>query len=150
MRKATLFGSMIAVAIAMTAMAGPASAQMYYGGGYGPGMMGPGMMGPGMGMGPGVMGMIGPGMGMGPGMMGPGMMGWGWGGQPTNLNLSTNDVKTYLERWVSMTGNSHIKVGTVTEKDANSITADIVTTDKDALVQRYNVDRRSGFWQPVQ
>lgn len=123
----------------------------------GSGMMGPGMMGPGM-MGPGMMGqgmMMGPGMmGMGPGYMGcpwcgPGMMGWG-PQQPANLNLSATDVKTYLERWVAMAGNPRIKVGNVTEKDANTITADIVTTEKDALVQRFNVDRRSGFWQPVQ
>jgi hypothetical protein len=119
------------------------------GGYYG---MGPGMMGGyGYGMGPGMM--IGPGMMMGPGMMGYGMMGpgmMGWGPQQANFNLSANDVKSYLERWVTMTGNPHLKVGPITEKDANTITADIVTTDKDSLVQRFAVDRRGGFWQPMQ
>lgn len=171
MRKGTLIGGLSAIAMAVAIIiASPANAQQYYGndwygrgmmgpGMMGPGMMGPGMMGPGM-MGPGMMGqgmMMGPGMmGMGPGYMGcpwcgPGMMGWGWGQQqPANLNLSATDVKTYLERWVAMAGNPRIKVGNVTEKDANTITADIVTTEKDALVQRFNVDRRNGFWQPVQ
>ena len=125
-------------------------------GGYGPGMMGgygPGMMGGyGSGMGPGMMGGYGSGM-MGPGMMGgygPGMMGWGYGQQQSNLNLSTNDVKGYLERWILMSRNPHVKAGPVAEKDSSTITAEIVTTDKDAVVQRFNVDRRTGFWQPVQ
>ncbi|MFG1245114.1 hypothetical protein [Xanthobacter versatilis] len=138
------------------ASSGPASAQQYYGGGYGQGqgMMGPGMMGQGM-MG---QGMMGPGM-MGPGMMGQGMMGssntgCGYGmmgyGPMANLNLSVNDVKTYLDRWIAMSGNPHIKAGPVTEKDSSTITADVLTTDKEALVQRYNVDRRTGFWQSAQ
>ena len=79
---------------------------------------------------------------------GQGMMGGGV--QATNLNLSANDVTSYLGRWVTMTGNPHIKVGSVTEKDANTITADIVTTDKDALVQRFNVDRHTGVYTSVQ
>ena len=49
-----------------------------------------------------------------------------------------------------MSGNPHIKVGSVTEKDANTISADIVTTDKDALVQRFNVDRHTGVYTSVQ
>jgi hypothetical protein len=121
----------------------------------GPGMMGPGMMGPGM-MGPGMMGqgmgpgmVMGPMMGMGPGMMGPPMMGWGWGAQPVNLNLSANDVQSHLERWIAMTGNPHVKVGSVTEKD-DTITAEIVTTGQGDLVQRFAVDRRTGMYSPVQ
>jgi hypothetical protein len=49
-----------------------------------------------------------------------------------------------------MMANPHIKVGSVTEKDTNTITADIVTTDKDALVQRFDVDRRTGVYRPAQ
>ena len=87
---------------------------------------------------------------MGPGMMmGPGM-GWGYGPQQGNLDLSTSVVKSYLERWIAIAGNPRLKAGPVTEKDSNTITADVVTTDKGALVQRFNVDRRSGFWQPAQ
>ena len=97
-------------------------------------------------------GMMGP-MMMGPNMMGTGMMGWGGGAPqtvPANLNLSANDVTAYLGRWITMSGNPHIKVGSVTEKDANTITADIITTDKDVLVQRFNVDRHAGVYTSVQ
>lgn len=156
-----IVGGLAAVALVAVGAAGAvgvvnvnqAYAQGYYGGqgygGYGcPGMMG--MMGPGMmGMGP---GMMGPGMmGMGPGMMGQGMMGPGMMmGQQANLNLSANDVKTYFERWVAMSGNPRVKVGPVTERNDNTITADIVTTDKDALVQRFAVDRNTGTYRVVQ
>jgi hypothetical protein len=133
------------------------------------GMMGgqQGMMGSGMGMGgcsmmggmmgPGMQGMMGQGMpmmgtsmgmGMGCPWCGPGMMGSGYATPQVNINLSASDVTSFLERWVA--GNPNIKVANVVEKDANTITADIVTKDKDALVQRYAFDRRSGFYQPVQ
>jgi hypothetical protein len=96
-----------------------------------------------MGWGPGTMGW---------GMMGPGMMGWGWSPNttPANLNLSVNDVQGSLQRWLAMVGNPRLKVGNVTERDANTITADIVTTDKDALVERFNIDRRTGIYNPVE
>ena len=144
-------------------------------GGYGRGyMMGPGMMGPGYGMmGPGMMGMMGPGMmgygggygpgmmrgygmgyGMGPGMMGgygmgPGMMGHGGGfyGNQGDLKLTTDQVKNYLEQMIR---NPNLKVGDVKEKDADTIVADIVTKDKDALVQRLDFNRHNGFVQPEQ
>jgi hypothetical protein len=125
-----------------------------YGNQYGPGHMwghGPGMMyGPGYG--PGMMQGYGP--GYGPGMMGqgpgygPGMMGPGWQGQQANLNLSTNDVKTFLERWIAVQGNRRLTVGDVKEKDANTIEADIITKEGNALVQRFSVDRRTGFYRP--
>ena len=97
------------------------------------------------------------GYGMGPWMMGPGITGYGygpgaiargWGNPAGNPNLSVNDVKSYLERSVALSGNPHLKVGDVTEKDIDTITADIVTTDKDGLVQRFSVNRHSGFFQP--
>lgn len=158
------------------ALAGPATAQPYGPGmmgggygpgyGYGPGMMGgygPGMMGGGYGpgwmMGHGMMGGYGPGWmhGYGPGMggygpgYGPGMMGGygpGYYGRQGNVNLSTDDVKNYLERMLAFRGNQRLKVGEIQEKDANTIVADIVTKDKDALVQRFVVDRRTGFYRP--
>lgn len=115
------------------------------------GMMGSGMQGMG---GPGMQGMMGQGMPMmGSGMQGcpwcgPGMMGSGYATPQPSLNLSTNDVKNYLERWV--TGNPNIKVANVVEQDANTITADIVTSDKGGLVQRYTFDRQNGYYHPVQ
>jgi hypothetical protein len=169
-----------AVAIAGMGFGGAANAQPYepgvmggygpgpgmmqgYGGGYGPGMMGPGYGG---GYGPGMMqgygggygpGMMGPGYGYGPGMMqgygggyGPG---YGMGGgrgyyrNQGNLNLSADDVKKFLAETIR---NPNLKVGDVKEKDADTITAEIVTKDKDALVQRFEFNRHNGFYQPEQ
>ena len=138
---------------------GPGGMMGGYGcGGYGPGygMMGgygPGMMG---GYGPGMMGGYGPGMmgGYGHGMMGgygPGPMMGGYGpgyyGGQANLNLTTDYVKNYLERMIAIRGNTHLKVGDVKEKDADMIVADIVTKDN-SLVQRFVVDRHTGFYRP--
>jgi hypothetical protein len=171
MRKRVLYGMALAAGLAAatagaaptaiaqsttTAQSGATNGQGY-GPGYGPGwMMGPGMMGYG-GYGPGWMG---PGMmgyggyGPGPWMMARGMPGWGcgpgggWGAQQANLNLTPAAVKSNMERWVKATGNRHIKLGKVAEQDADTITADIVTTDKDALVQRYEINRHTGFIRP--
>ena len=146
-------------AILATAIGGTgitAAAQNAQGNGYGtgPGMMGGYRAGPGMmsgyGAGPGMMS----GYGVGPGMMGgfgmgPGMMGWGGQVQrPVDLKLSVSDVKLYFERWLALAGNPHVKVGNVVAKNADTITADIVTTDKDALVQRYDVNPHTGFFRP--
>ena len=128
-------------------------------GGYG--MMGPGMMGYGMPMmGYGGYGMMGPGM-MGPGMMGYGMPGYGGGygmmpygapgagrGGAGALDLKTADVQRMLEARLQWSGNPNLKVGKVTEKDANTITAEIVTKDG-SLVRGFEVDRHSGFMRPV-
>ena len=74
---------------------------------------------------------------------GPGMMGdYGCWGNPGNLNLSTDDVKNCLERMIR---NPNLKVGEVKEKDADTIVADIVTKDKDALVQSLDFNRHSGL-----
>jgi hypothetical protein len=78
-----------------------------------------------------------------PGMM---MMGAGTTGccrvQPA-MNLSSNDVKTYFTNWLTAQGNPHLKLGNVTEKDADTITAEIVTQDG-SLAQRFAVDRHTG------
>lgn len=99
---------------------------------------------------------MGTGMMMGPGAMGPGMMGpmmgpmMGWYGQPqANLNLSVEDVRGSLERWIAMTGNPRLKPGKVVAANADMITAEVVTVDKEALVQRYAVNRHTGYWQQV-
>jgi hypothetical protein len=126
--------------------------------GMGPGMMGPGyygmgpgMMGPGYGMGPGMMGpgMMGPGYGMGPGMMyGPGYQGPGYGGQGQQLDLSTDDVRSYFERQLAAGGNKRLKVGKVEALDDNTIQAQIETVDG-SLVATYKVDRHTGAIAPV-
>ncbi|MGF1608853.1 MAG: hypothetical protein ACFCUQ_05620 [Kiloniellales bacterium] len=132
--------------------------------GYGPGqgmghgMMGHGMMGQGMGpgmMGPGMMGQgMGPGMGQGRGM-GPGSgssMGPGYGGgMPMfrDRDLGADEVRHVLEHQLAMHGNPRLKVGEVTEADADSIIAEIVTQDG-SLVQKYSVDRHTGRFSQVE
>lgn len=100
-----------------------------------------GVMGSNMMMGPGASGGYGPGMmrGYGPGP------GWNAGGR--DLNLSTDNVKTYFERWLAWQGNPRLKVGDVKEKDADTILVDIVTKDN-SLVQRFVVNRHYGYLQP--
>jgi hypothetical protein len=102
------------------------------------GRMGPNMMG-----GPGLWGGYGPGMmrGYGPGA-GP-----GWGAGWRDLNLSTDNVRTNMERWIAWQGNPRVKIGDVKERDADTIVADIVTKDN-SLVQRLVVNRHNGFFQP--
>jgi len=109
-----------------------------------------GVSGPGQGYGPGYH-MRGWGGGYGPGMMrgnGPGYgPGYGPGAQTNQaLNLTTDDVKTRVERWLAIRGNARLKVGEVKEKDADTITADIVTKDN-SLVQRFIVDRHTGAFR---
>ncbi len=124
MRTRTLIGAGLAVALAAAAAWGyhsTASAQPY--GGWG--MMGGGY---------------------GPGMMGYGCPGYdrsaAQGNQ--NLNLTTDDVKNRVERWLAWRGNPRLKLGEVKEKDADTITADVVTKDN-SLVERFVVDRHTGF-----
>jgi hypothetical protein len=154
-----------AVATALVA-AGPLLAQGMMGPGYGYGIMGPwhgygmmgsgyyGMMGPGFGY-----GMMGPGYGYGMmsggpgwnmmggwgGIMGPGMM-YGYPGQGS-LNLSTDQVKSYLQQMIR---NPNLAVGDVKEKDSDTITADVVTKQGSQLVQRLDFNRRNGFVHPEQ
>jgi hypothetical protein len=91
---------------------------------------------------------------------GPGMMrGYGYGprgavqgdqnaDQNTNQTptLTTDDVKARMERWLNWRGNPRLKVGEVKEKDADSITADVVTKDN-SLVERFIFDRHTGAFR---
>jgi hypothetical protein len=92
--------------------------------------------------------------GYGPPMM-YGTMMRGYGPPPwsswsaRDLNLTADAVKAQAARWVAWQGNPRLKVGDVKEKDADTITADIVTRDN-SLVQRYAVDRHSGVVQDVE
>lgn len=107
------------------------------GAGYGPWMMGRGGFGPGM---MGYEGGRGYGRGYGPGMM--------WGrdaAEGEDLNLTVDQVKRQFERRLAIMGNDRVKLGPIVEKDANTITVDIVTTDKEGLVQRFSVDRKRGI-----
>jgi hypothetical protein len=104
-----------------------------------------GMMGT---MGPGMMGnMMSP--GMWGNMMGPGM-GYGYGvPAPQQAEpLSVDDVRNVLDQRLQWMGNPNLKVGNVAEKDKDTIIAEIVTKD-DSLVERYEIDRKTGFWRPA-
>jgi hypothetical protein len=151
----------VAVAAVIVVAVGIRTVAQPYGSGYG--MMGGGYgssYGPGYGMmagyggGPGMMG--GCGGGYGPGWMmqgysgggcGPGMM-YGYGpANQGNLNLTADQVKQYLGQMIR---NPNLKVGDVKEKDADTIVAEIVTKEKEALVQRLDFNRHNGFVQPEQ
>lgn len=119
-------------------------------------MMGQGTMGPGMTQAPGVtQGDKGPGMmqgGMGPGMrqndMGHGIAQGGMGALLGSrvtpiMNLSTEDVRSYLTTQLDGLNNKRLKVGDIKAEDG-TITADIVTLDN-SLVQRLKVDRHTGI-----
>ncbi len=84
-----------------------------------------------------------PGMMMGPGMMGQDMM------QPLRQDLSADDVKHMMEHRLTWQGNPNLKLGKVEEKDADTIVAEIVTGDG-SVVQRFQVNRHTGWMQPAQ
>jgi hypothetical protein len=60
------------------------------------------------------------------------------------LSLSADDVKKYVESALIWNGNPNLEVGAVKERDADSVTADIVTKDN-SLVERLAFDRHTGF-----
>lgn len=64
-----------------------------------------------------------------------------------NLDLSVDQVKSYLTQMIR---NPNLKVGNVKEKDADTIVAEVLTKEKDALVQRLDFNRHNGFVQPEQ
>lgn len=98
-------------------------------------MMGQGMMGRGT--------MDHPMMGMMHGAMRPGMADGSFVMLPAPPLLSVDDVTYNLERLLAARDNPHLKLGTVVEKDAETLTGEIVTTDG-SLVERYEVDKRTG------
>jgi hypothetical protein len=113
-------------------------------GGMGQDMMGPSM---GSGMMRGGMGMMCP---MMAGMMqgrdsetAHGGMGALFGSRVTQMmNLSVEDVRSYLALQLDRLNNKRLKIGNVAA-DGATISAEIVTVD-DSLVQRLKVERRTG------
>ena len=89
-------------------------------------------------------------------MMGSGMMGGqmpmmgGWGRmQILRRDLKADEVKHMMEHRLVWTGNQDIKLGKVTEKDGDTIEVEIVNKD-DKVVQKFEVDRHTGWMQPAQ
>lgn len=90
---------------------------------------------------------------MEPGIMtGPGMMTGQMPGRTlqSDLNLSAKDVAADLERWLAISGNPRLKLGPIAERDSGAIVADIVTTDRNVLVQRFEIDRGTGAYRSIQ
>jgi hypothetical protein len=134
------------------AVAGSALAQGMMGGGTGQqgmmqggtdqGMMRGGVMGRGMMQGgPGEMmcPMMG---GMMDGRMSAGMGGLFGSRVVPKMNLSADDVRSYLTAQIDRLGNKRLKVGSV-NADTGNIIAEVVTVDN-SLVQRVKVDRSTG------
>jgi hypothetical protein len=87
-------------------------------------------------------GMMGPGM-MGPGTMRSGMRGGMFGSRVTPMmNLSVDDVRSYLGMQLDQLNNKRLKIGNIAA-EGGAITAEIVTVDN-SLVQRLKVDRHTG------
>ena len=82
--------------------------------------------------------------GRGPGMGSPGMRGDHRGPENTkDLSLTTDQAKKLAEARLIMRGNPHLKVGAVKEKDADTISVDIVASDN-SLVSQTLIDRHTG------
>ncbi len=118
--------------------------------GGGRGMMGGGHMGSGWGMMGG--GHMGPGWMM-RGSMGPGQMGPGYApcrqfsGTATGEKLTKEKAETLVKRQLAMMGNPNLKLGTVKE-ETDRFVAEIVTKE-DSLVDRLQIDKRTGFIRPI-
>lgn len=110
--------------------------------GMGPGGqgMGPGMMGQGMGQ-----GMMGQGMGRGHGMFGQAPC-----GQQPAVEVTADSVKTHMEAWIARKGNSHIKIGAVTQQSDGTILATIVTKKENALVDKFVIDPKTNTRKRVE
>ncbi|MFO1183372.1 MAG: hypothetical protein U1E56_01135 [Bauldia sp.] len=62
-----------------------------------------------------------------------------------DLKLGVDEVRAESERFIARLGNARLKLGEVKEVDGDAITADIVTKDGAALVERLRVDRHTGY-----
>lgn len=72
-----------------------------------------------------------------------GMGGMATPGKAVDRRLTVASVRTILSARLAMGGNPRLTLGAVTEQNADTIIAEIVTVDK-ALVDRFSVDRKSG------
>lgn len=124
----------------------PGTMGMMHGDGGMGGMAGGRMMGSQM---TGPAGMMGQGGMMGRGMM-MGMMGDGQAFimRPAPAQLSADDVSYNLARMLELRGNPHLKVGKVADKNDATILGEIVTSEG-SLVERYEVDKRTGLARMV-
>lgn len=83
------------------------------------------------------------------GMMGGPMGGMLGRGANIDKQLTPDDAKAVITGFLAMHGNKRLKAGNVQEKDAGTILAEVVTVDN-SLVQRFEIDRKTGRFTPVQ
>ena len=88
-------------------------------------------------------------MGQQPGMMGQGRGAMGLGVVTPSRNVSVDDVRDHFERLLQAQGNPRVKLGEIKDADKDTIVAEIVTMEG-SLVDRLNVNRRSGAIQRAQ
>ena len=88
-----------------------------------------------------------PGLGRGPGMMGSGI-GMIQPQARGRLTLTKEHVAAYFQIQLDRRGDGRHKVGSVKDKDRNTITVDIVTLE-DYPVARYEVDRHTGLMRRI-
>ncbi len=80
-----------------------------------------------------------------------------FGYHPPGQELTADEVRDGLQRWIAGSGNARLEAGKVAEKDGLTIVAEVVTVE-DSLVQKLYIDRRTGtvlqadgggrFWGP--
>ena len=63
--------------------------------------------------------------------------------------LDEADIRRMMEAWLAREHNPRLKLGEITPKGDDHFQADIVTKDN-SLVQRFDVDRRTGAMQAVE
>ena len=63
--------------------------------------------------------------------------------------LDEADIRRMMEAWLARERNPRLKLGEITPKGDDHFQADIVTKDN-SLVQRFDVDRRTGAMQAVE
>lgn len=68
--------------------------------------------------------------------------------KPLETPLTTDDVTQMMERKLERRGNARIQLGSVTQTDDTTITAEIVTKDG-SLVEKFAIDRTTGQWTIV-
>jgi len=91
----------------------------------------------------------------GPGARGAMMGHMGWEGGFPSLRarlkgpLEEPDIRRMMEAWLAQEANPRLRLGTITPKGDDAFQADIVTKDN-SLVQRFDVDRRTGAMRAVE
>lgn len=137
MKKVAIFS------LALLLVAGISTMVFAHGPGYGRGQ--------GYGMGPGAM--YG-GYGGGYGMMGPGRGAEGYypcstlEGQELGEEITKEKAETFLENRLAYWGNPNLKLGKIVEKD-KYFEGEIVTKKGNSVVQKLQIDKKSGLVRPV-